>query len=193
MLAHVWKVSDNIWHPKKAKTLKQKTQKSKCIQKHGPGIFLVRIRGAGENILNGLVSLCCAHSPCISSLSTIFSSISLYVFCRTSSSLWRQWSLRFPAHLIFSFLSVPSIQLPLLLSSCNEPGSPHSSLPWVCMGAEYTSHLKMTSSFYAAANQTQAHGTLPLWTRYVHKIGRERDAELKTKAKHTAKCSFPLE
>lgn len=78
MLAHVWKVSDNIWHPKKAKTLKQKTQKSKCIQKHGPGIFLVRIRGAGENILNRLASLCCAHSPCISSLSTTFSSISLY-------------------------------------------------------------------------------------------------------------------
>lgn len=64
--------------PKRPRHWSKKTQKSKCIQKHGPGIFLFRIRGAGENILNRLASLCCAHSPCISSLSTTFSSISLY-------------------------------------------------------------------------------------------------------------------
>lgn len=129
-------------------------------------------------MLNRLASLCCAHSLCISSLSSLFLiNFTLeYVFCLTSSSLWRQWSFRFSPHLIFSFLSGPSIQLPLLVSSCNEPGSPHSSLPWVCIWEQkYASHLKMTSSFYATANQRQAHGTLPLWTHYVDKTGRRRD------------------
>lgn len=98
------------------------------------------------------------------------------VFSRlTSSSLWRQWSFGFSAHLIFSFLSAPSIWIPFLVSSCNEPGSPHTSLPRVRMGAEI--HLpskKMTSSFYSTANRMQAHGALPSWKHYVHKIGRQR-------------------
>lgn len=55
---------------------------------------------------------------------------------------------------------------------------------------KYTSHLKMTSSFYTAANQKQAHGTLPSWTEYVHKIGRQR-GRIKDKSRTNCKMQLP--
>lgn len=56
---------------------------------------------------------------------------------------------------------------------------------------KYTSHLKMTSSFYAAANPMQAHGTLPSWTHYVHKRGRQR-CRIKDKSKTNCKMQLPI-
>lgn len=68
------------------------------------------------------------------------------------------------------------------------------SLPPECVREQkHTSHLKMTSSFYTAANQMQAHGSLPLWMRSVHKMGRQR-CRIKDKSKtKLAKCKNPLQ
>lgn len=54
------------------------------------------------------------------------------------------------------FLSAPSIRILFLLSSCNEPGSPHTSLPQVRMGAEIHLPSKKNDIIFLLHSQSDA-------------------------------------
>lgn len=160
-----------------------KSQESKCLQKHGAGICFVSVRGIGEYILDRLTSLCCAHSLCISFLSlSLPLSLPLShkfhsIICPLPYITFSLKTIIFQIlllHLIFSFSSDPSIRSLLYSHPAMNQDFRTALSPERVWEQKYASHLKMTSSIYAAANQKQAHGTLPWWTHYVHKTGKQR-------------------
>lgn len=63
--------------------------------------------------------------------------------------------------------------------------------PECVWGQKYTSHLKMTSSFYPAANQMQAHGPFPSWTHDFRKLGGQR-CRIKVESKTNCKMQLPI-
>lgn len=162
-----------------------------------PETFFVRMRGTGENIVNKLVLPACVVTiPSTSPLSLFspFSSISLKNMSPVLHHLLFEEN-DLSDSLLISFAPF------YLFHPCSSLFHSHPAMnqdlctalsPECVWEQKFTSHLKMTSSFYAAANQMQAHGTLPSWRRYVHKIGRQR-CRIKDKSNLTAKCSFPLE
>lgn len=95
--------------------------------------------------------------------------------------------------LLFISSIYPALSFTLILQRTKFSAQLSLSPPERVREQKHTSHLKMTSSFYTAANQMQAHGSLPLWMRSVHKMGRQR-CRIKDKSKtKLAKCKNPLQ
>lgn len=119
-------------------------------------------------------------------LAISFIPVSVSVLASISVSSQPHSSLRISSRF---FISCPSIRLSFcaliftlyLLAAMNQDLYPQFSLLFrvcVCVCETIpTYRLRMTSSFYSAANQRQAHGALPSEECYVHKRDGERNRD----------------